>query len=44
VKTAKNMPWRHGAVVIASASGTENPGSNPVRVLGFKENVAMLML
>jgi hypothetical protein len=31
----KKKPWRFGAVDIAFASGTEDPGSNPARVLGF---------
>jgi hypothetical protein len=26
------LPWRRGAVDIASASGTRRPGSNPARV------------
>jgi hypothetical protein len=32
-------PWRgrRGPVDIASASGTEDPGSNPARVSGFSE-------
>jgi hypothetical protein len=33
---------RRGAVDIASASGTEEPGSNPARVSGFRENIAKL--
>jgi hypothetical protein len=28
-------PWRRGAVDIAFASETEDPGSNPARVEGF---------
>jgi hypothetical protein len=28
-------PWRHGAVDIISASGTEDPSSNPARVYVF---------
>jgi hypothetical protein len=29
------MHWRRGAVDIAFASGTEDPGSNPAMVQGF---------
>jgi hypothetical protein len=28
----KRLPWRRGAVDVASASGTRRPGSNPARV------------
>jgi hypothetical protein len=33
---------RRGAVDIASASGTEDPGSNPTTVWGFQGNIEML--
>jgi hypothetical protein len=33
---------KNGAVDIASAWGTEEPGSNPARVLGFYGNIAVL--
>jgi hypothetical protein len=37
------MPWRRGAVDIAFASGTEEPGSNPARVyLRFLEVIAFV--
>jgi hypothetical protein len=29
------LPWRRGAVDIASGLVTEDPGSNPARVEGF---------
>jgi hypothetical protein len=28
----KGLPWRRGTMYIASASGTEDPGSNPAKV------------
>jgi hypothetical protein len=31
----KNVPWLRGAVDIASASGAEDPGSNPARIEGI---------
>jgi hypothetical protein len=31
-KNCFQMPWRRGTVDIVSASGTEDPGSNPARV------------
>jgi hypothetical protein len=34
---------RRGAVGIASASGTEDQGSQPARVFGFREIIAMLL-
>jgi hypothetical protein len=34
------LPWRHGEVVIVSAWGPEDPGSNPA---SFRENVAILL-
>jgi hypothetical protein len=39
------VAWRHGAVDIASASETEDPGLNTARVhiRFFGENIAMLL-
>jgi hypothetical protein len=38
------MPWRRGAVDIASASGTEDLGSNPARVQGFRGKNCVCLL
>jgi hypothetical protein len=37
------LPWWRSVVDIASASGIEDPGSNPASVQGFIENKAMLL-
>jgi hypothetical protein len=39
----KLQPWRRGSVDVASASGPEDPGSNPARVKVLNEILSMLL-